>query len=178
MSFLERDVAFVVFKFDFFFFSALWAPQAECHLVPLYSLTDEADVFTADTSKTQQLTTKNSRWMDRKKYLFLIYLYVFVFFLTLICSSLPHLLSFAFPLQRCSRCAAWSCFPSSSLRRSAWECTTSLTGATAWPGDPPSSHSGEPSSTASTPRTTKTTTKVRTTRAETETLFHPASSRW
>lgn len=36
----------------------------------------------------------------------------------------------------------------------------SLTGATAWPGDPLSSPLEEPSSTASTPRTMKTTTKM------------------
>lgn len=62
-------------------------------------------------------------------------------------------------LQRCSRCAAWFCFPSSSSSQPRWGCTTSLTGATAWPGAPPSSPSEEPSSTASTPRTMKTTTK-------------------
>lgn len=61
--------------------------------------------------------------------------------------------------QWCSRCATWFSFPSSSSRRSAWGCTMSLTGVMAWPGDPPSSLSEEPSSTASTPRTMKTTTK-------------------
>lgn len=62
-------------------------------------------------------------------------------------------------LQQCSRCAAWFCSPSSSSSGSRWGCTTSLTGAMAWLGDPPSSPLEEPSSTASTPRTMKTTTK-------------------
>lgn len=90
----------------------------------------------------------------------LIILYVFTI-LVLSTFSLSR-----FDPQWCSRCAAWFCSPSSSLRRSLWGCTTSLTGATAWPGDPPSSPLEEPSSTASTPRTMKTTTKIRETRTE------------
>lgn len=50
----------------------------------------------------------------------------------------------------------------------------SLTGATAWPGDPPSSLLAEPSSIASTPRIMKTTTKIFQTRRETETSVPPS----
>lgn len=52
----------------------------------------------------------------------------------------------------------------------------SSTGATAWPGVPPSSLSEEPSSTASTPRTMKTTTKICETRETLDSPFHPVSS--
>lgn len=116
---------------------------------------------------------QSALWLPHSSFVsILIFLYVFTI-LILRAFSLTR-----FDLQWCSRCAAWFCSPSSSLRRSLWGCTTSSTGATAWPGDLPSSLLEELSFTASTPRTMKTTTKIPKNRWEIKTMFHPVCSQY